>query len=118
MTRRRAAAPQAKSVSYLVSLLSDDQGATVARTPWLLAEQGLWAAARDQSVDDEKDDCADNGADEARALSGFVPVHEMADPARNDRARDSEQYGDQASPRITARSQQLGDGAGDPSNDD
>src|SRR5437764_14541840 len=100
MPSRRAAAPQAKSVSCLVSLLSNSHGATVARTPWLLAEQGLRAAPGDQAVDDEKDDCAYDGADEARALSGFVPVHEMAEPASNDSAGNSEQNGDQTSPRI------------------
>src|SRR5438309_6994563 len=109
MTLRRAAAPQAKSVSCLVSPLSNKHGATVVRTPWLLAEQALRAPPGDQTVDDEKDDCADDSADEARALSGLVPMHEMAEPAREDGPRDSEQYGDQAAPRITARSQEFGD---------
>ena len=96
---------------------------TFARAPWLLPERSvlpsaLTAGARDQSVDEEKDERADDRPDEARPFSGLVPVHEMAEPTGNDRTCNAEQNGDQAPSGVASRHQQLGDGAGDPSDDD
>ena len=58
------------------------------------------AAARDDPVDRENDEGADDRADEARALARLVPVEEMPKPSGKHRARDSEDDRDQAPARV------------------
>src|SRR6185437_14351772 len=75
-------------------------------------------AARDQPVNDEQDDRADDRGDEARALAGLVPADRVADPSGDQRSRNPQKDGNDAAARVSPRHQQLGDEARDSADDD
>src|SRR6266850_5147019 len=77
------------------------------------------APAHDKAVEEEKDHRADDGADEASALSRVIPPDGLPEVGGNKCANDSQDGGEDKSLRlVVARHDKLGDNAGDEANDD
>src|SRR5690349_10738207 len=92
----------------------------LAAAPWLFPERAASAlrpAANDQAIDDQDDDRADDGGDEAGTFTGAVPPDGVPDPAGDERARDAQQYSDDAPARVAPGHQELGDQACDSADD-
>src|SRR4051812_46289154 len=77
------------------------------------------ATSGDETVDEQHDDRADDGADQARALARSIPSEGLPEIARDESADDA-QDGGQDEPRrlVISRHEELGDYAGDETNDD
>src|SRR5690349_14573204 len=112
----------AKAFFIIVPLTVRFTARTYKRSQWLPAEREwqsrVSAAPCDQPIDQQDDECADDGAYEISALSWLVPMNQMAEPAREQRAGDSEQDGNDAAARVPARHQQLCDHPGYAADDD
>src|SRR5205085_6230551 len=106
------AAPSSSAVARILLIavpLHRSMASTVARRPWLIAERSNASTARDHPVDEQKEERADNGRDEARPLILAIPAHVVADPTGKESAGNSQEHGDDAAAGIFARHQQLGD---------
>src|SRR5262245_21086280 len=72
-----------------------------------------------KTVDREHDDRAYNGADEAGALARLVPIERLPEIGGNERAHDAQDgRQDEARRLIVSRHEELGDDAGQKSDDD
>src|SRR6059058_818130 len=94
---------------------------TITDWRWLIAERLCRlkpATPRHQAVQEQDDERADDGRNEARAFAGTVPSHDVTEPSGEQRPGNPEQDGDDTSARVLARHQQLGNGAGKASDDD
>src|SRR5881394_1946528 len=77
------------------------------------------APAHDKAVEEEKDHRADDGADEASAVSRVIPPDGLPEVGGNKCANDSQDCGEDKSLRlVVAGHDKLGDNAGDEANDD
>src|SRR5687768_14714309 len=68
-------------------------------------------SAGDQPVDEQDQDRADDGGEEARAFARFVPAQRLAEETGQHRAGDADHDRDQAAAGIASRHHRLGDGA-------
>src|SRR5215213_714083 len=92
------------------------------RRPWQLQlrQIGLGGASpADEAPDEQHNDRTDHGADESCAFSRRVPAERLAQIARDDRADDSKNGGENETARfILAGHDEFGDDAGEEPDDD
>ena len=101
--------PQPRAVEPSISCKNPN--AQMAGTTHTKDLRYLSSPARDHPIKQQQNHCPDDRRDESSWLPGLIPAYDSSDVSRDERPRDAEQNGDDATARIFPWHKQFGDGA-------